>query len=248
MRLIAPTILLATLLLPLASRAGDAPTPTFACHVAISRGDELYECLDISVPNGNVEAIDRARAHCKQVTDSINGEDGPKQTPRLTAASNSIDPCDVSEYLTKCAYKPKETAASVTIHYYTVDHALGVKQECAKDKGKWTENPAYKDYLHPPRVSAEQLHQEWRTNQAKAMQQRGKKVMALFGKLLKVTVDDDEEVSVMLNVTGFQRLVVVVGVSAEKAAEFKPNTTVSFDRCIITGRTQMWDNPVVTCE
>jgi hypothetical protein len=74
--------------------------------------------------------------------------------------------------------------------------------------------------------------------------------MALSGRLqqVKVDSDDDDSDSVILAVGGFQRWVTVRGISASDAAKFKPNTTVSFDRCVLTGRTQVWDNPIATCE
>lgn len=246
MRLAAPLILFAVVTLPLASRAEDKPPLKLACSVTILLKGELSECMDVTSPSDD-DALKSAHEGCDAMATNINSADFQKENPGSEARTSSIDGCNTSEYLTACVYSKGAKRITLTTRTYTIDRAFWDKNRCTKEKGKWIENPAYQDYLHPPKVSAEQIHQEWRTNQAKAMQERGKKPMALFGKLYQVKVDDDQ-VSVILNVTGFQRLVLVTGISSEKAATFKPNAVINFERCVLTGRTQMWDNPVVACE
>ncbi|MEI9948274.1 MAG: hypothetical protein WDO74_04670 [Pseudomonadota bacterium] len=246
---IMPSLLTITLLLPpLLGQAEEKPKPNFVCSVQVLVKQELSECLDLSRAVQSDAALKETREMCVGMAAELNGEESQKKNPDTEGRANTLDACNTEDFLTACIYPPKKNGVILTTRTYTIDKAFTDKDDCAKEKGTWVENPAYKDYLHPPKVSAEQLHQQWRTNQAKALEERGKKPMALYGKLAQVKVDDDNEVSVILSVSGFQRLVVVSGISGEQAAKFKPNSVVNFARCTLTGRTQLWDNPVVTCE
>jgi hypothetical protein len=249
MRLVAPLILLAIVLPPLVSRADDKPQLRLACSIFLWADGALSECMDLMTPTDDA-ALKASSAACDQMIASLNDEEFQKSHPGAEARNSKVDTCNTSEYLTACEYPKGKTGGILTTRVYVINKAFTDKAGCGKSKGKWVENPTYKDYLHPPKITAEQLHQEWRTNQAKAVQERGKKPMALSGRLrqVKVDSDDDDSVSVILGVSGFQRWVTVRGISAADAAKFKPNTTVSFDRCVLTGRTQVWDNPIATCE
>jgi hypothetical protein len=249
MRLVAPLILLATVLPPLVSRAEDKPQLKLAWSISLRLNGALSECMDLMTPPDDA-ALKAASAALSAALAAMNDPDFQKSNPGADVSTSNIDACDTSEYLTGCVDPKGKTGGVLTIRFYTIDRAFSDKADCAKDKGKWIENPDYKDYLHPPKITAEQLHEEWRTNQAKALQERGKKPMSLSGRLrqVKVDSDDDDAVSVILAVSGFQRWVTVRGISAEDAAKLKPNTAVSFGRCVLTGRTRVWDNPIATCE
>ena len=249
MRIVAPLILLAIVLPPLVSRANDKPQPKLACSISLWESGTLSECLDL-VTQPDDAALKASSAMCDHLIASLNGEEYQKAHPGTEGRTSTVETCDTSEYLTACAFPKDKAGWSLTTRVYVINKAFTDKPDCAKGKGKWIENADYKEYLHPPKVTAEQLHQEWRTNQAKAVQERGKKPMALSGRLQQVKVDSDgdDAVSVILAVNGIQRWVTVRGVSAEDAAKLKPNTNVSFDRCVLTGRTQVWDNPIATCE
>jgi hypothetical protein len=215
MRLVAPLILLATVLPPLVSRAEDKPQLKLACSVSVQLKGTLSECMDLMTPPDEV-ALKAASAVCGAMLAAMNDPDFQKSDPGTEARSSTVDTCDTSAYLTACEYPKGETGGVLTTRVYTIDKAFSDKARCGKRKGTWVENPDYKDYLHPPKITAEQLHQEWRTNQAKAVQERGKKPMALSGRLrqVKVDSDDDDTISVILAVSGFQRWVTVRGISA----------------------------------
>ena len=248
MRLVPSLFALALILPPLLGRAEEKPKAKFVCSVQVLLKQELSECVDLSRVVETDAALKETRELCVGMAAEINGEASQKKNPDTEGRADTLNACNTEDFLTACSYPPKNNGVTLITRTYTIDRAFWDKDNCARDKGKWVENPAYKDYLHPPKVSAEQLHQEWRTNQAKALEDRGKKPMALYGKLAQVKVDDDNEVSVILSVSGFQRLVVVSGVSSDEAAKFKTNSVVNFARCTLTGRTTLWDNPVVTCE
>jgi hypothetical protein len=250
MRLVAPLILLAIVLPPLVSHADEKPQPRLACSVSVRVDGELSECMDVFIPPDDEAALKASTEACEKLLAAVNDVVSQKSNPGSDVKSSNVNACDTSEFLTACMLPQGKTGGFLTTRVYVINKAFSDKAECAKSKGKWIENPDYKDYLHPPKITAEQLHQEWRTNQAKAVQERGKKPMALSGRLqqVKVDSDDDDSVSVILAVGGFQRWVTVRGISAADAAKLKPNTTVSFGRCVLTGRTQVWDNPIATCE
>jgi hypothetical protein len=249
MRRAASIVVLVILMPPILSRAEDKAPPTFVCSLAISKDGELAECMSVTAPPGNDESLKKVREFCGTMASGMLDEKFKKKNPGISVLVNNLGDCDLSAYYTQCVYpKGKETGAVRTNHFYVLEDALGFKNECVKDQGKWSENPDFKEQLHPPKVTAEQLHAEWRTNQAKAMIERGQKPMALSGRLSRVTVDDDEEVSVILAVTGPNRWVTVLGISNEEAATYKPDMNVNFRRCALTGRTRIWDNPIVTCQ
>lgn len=229
------------------AKAPSPPPPVeraFACSFTVLVDDEVSECYDFNIPHADQDSLKRAQDACRAMLTSTLAPGWKEKNPRLKASVSMTAACNSENFFTQCIPRTQSAISGVK-RYYLLDHALRYESKC---DGTWSENPNFKDWLHPKKMIASALLKAWRGNQAKALSDFGSTPIEFTGTVSQVRVTDDSVPIVLLRAgSGKGDLVGLGGVGMEEASTLVVGKSVTFARCFLEGGV-IGDVPIVVCD